>query len=72
MWEVKFDKGETHTLAASWIELKLWSKSIENEENDADDDVDEDPRPDPAGASQKVLNSIGIELPPLKCCTMWL
>ena len=43
MWEVKFDNGETHKLAASWIELKLWSKSIEDEENDADDDVDEDP-----------------------------
>ena len=23
MWEVKFDNGETHKLAASWIELKL-------------------------------------------------
>ena len=43
MWEVKFDNGETHKLAASWIELELWSKSIEDEENDADDDVDEDP-----------------------------
>ena len=42
MWEVKFDNGETHKLAASWIELKLWSKSIEDEENDADDDVDEE------------------------------
>ena len=37
------DNGETHKLAASWIELKLWSKSIEDEENDADDDMDEDP-----------------------------
>ena len=43
MWEVKFDNGETHKLAASLIELKLWSKSSDDEENDADDDVDEDP-----------------------------
>jgi hypothetical protein len=32
----------THELAASWIELKLWSKSIEDEEDDADNDEDED------------------------------
>ena len=43
MWEVKFDNGETHKLAASWIELKLWSKSIEDKENDADDDDKEQP-----------------------------
>ena len=45
MREVKFDYGETHKLAASWIELKLWSKSspIEDEENDDDGDEDEDP-----------------------------
>ncbi len=43
MREVKFDNGETHKLTASWIELKLWPKSIEDEENDADDDMNEDP-----------------------------
>ncbi len=43
MWEVKLDNGETHKLAASWIELKLWSKSIKDEENDDDDDEYEDP-----------------------------
>ncbi len=42
MWEVKFDNGETHELAASWIELKLWSKSIEDEEDDNDNNEDED------------------------------
>ena len=42
LWEVKFDNGETHELAASWIELKLWSKSIQDEEDDDDDDEGEE------------------------------
>lgn len=42
MWEVKFDNGETHALAASWIVLKLWSKSVEDEWDDEDNDEDED------------------------------
>jgi hypothetical protein len=42
MWKVKFDNGETIELAASWIELKLWSKSIQDEEDDDDDDSAEE------------------------------
>ena len=42
MWEVKFGNGETDELAASWIELKLWSKSIEDEWDDDNNDEDED------------------------------